>query len=210
MTYFHITPYKNLPTPKLPNCRHAAVFMLALQHRTLLLVYPAMLQVKFKHIVINNTCTIILFLIFVLCSHTIHSNVWTSFHLLHLQNNKSTTILPITISEAVHQWLVGARRDPRFFLQLQDYCQGAHCNPDCPEQVVLGGTSSHWPLWCQATILATVIAITFVGVVIKIWLSIWDCVNRRHRKLFLKMTRPYFISDSSSSVCMESRFLRNK
>ncbi len=129
-------------------------------------------------------------------SHSIQSNVWTSFELVH--HNSTNT--PVKMSDAIHEWITRARKDPRHLFQMQDACEGAQCNPQCPEKVVLGSLSPHWPTWLQVVLLGIVILIAISSLAAKMGLWLWDVILKQQRKKFLRIPRPHFGQRSSSSV----------
>ncbi len=127
--------------------------------------------------------------------HTVRSDVWNKFHLQHCTKkpcNKSY-IQPLTLSSAVHQWMETTRQNPTNVVQFQDACQGAYCNSECPEEIVLGELYPYWSDWSdrhQIGVIVLVLGISVISTILIFCVHIRNCVIRICNARYVRNIQP--------------------
>ena len=158
------------------------------------------------YFVLKFHCTIYLMIFFTLRRHNITSDIWSSFH-LQFQNHTSPAgeTTPISIAHAINLWMRAATSEPRKSVRFHDACNGPYCNRECPESVVLGAVYPYWGTSYQIVILVLIVGVAFVGVVVKVGLSVRDLVLSAKQKAFLKRICLRFVDESESAVSLNRK-----
>ena len=106
-----------------------------------------------------------------LYSHTIHSGVWDSFSMATL-NDGSPIPKRVTISDAIRNWIREAGQGG--VVRYRDACTGPHCNPSCPDKIILGVVTPYWYFDAQVAILASVGGLSGACILVKLVLLVFS------------------------------------
>ena len=146
------------------------------------------------------------YLIFPLYRHSIQSNVWNQFSLQHCTRqpcDDKSSIQPITISMAIHNWMEATKIDPRKVVQYRDACQGAYCNSQCPEEVVLGALGPYWSLHYQIIVVVAVVGVSVACIAVKLWIMVRHLKTKRSYSKYLKEKAKWSITGVSEYLNVE-------
>ena len=123
--------------------------------------------------------------------------MWTSFSLQLPKGGRGPTI-----AEAIHLWLEAQSNSST--IQIQDNCQGPHCNSKCPDQVILGSLSSYWSSSVQCVILAITATVTGVCVAAKLMLLLHYKYMRRIQRRIVEECAVKISVEMESTVSLMS------
>ena len=117
--------------------------------------------------------------------------MWTKFHLQHCRKNpcQESSIEPLSLSSAIHLWMEATKINPRSVVQFQDACQGAYCNSECPEEIVLGELSPYWPFSSQVLVIVMVVSISAVCIAVKVCIMVRNLVKHYRNSKYLHTIR---------------------
>ncbi len=129
--------------------------------------------------------------------HTIRQNVWSTFKLTCSGGDPITCY---SMSEALDRWL--QLRDTNVTVHYLDSCEGPHCNPVCPETILLGELTPYWSISAQFVVVGLVVLVVGVSIVIKIILDLHFMKMVRTQKAVIEefAVNPYKGLDSDSGV----------
>ena len=127
--------------------------------------------------------------------HTVSSGVWTSFLLKSRAPNHG-----VTIAEAIHQWLVAQRNYTT--VRYDDMCRGPHCNPSCPDQVVLGSVAPYWNHIIQYVLLVVCVMATVICAAAKIVLYTHYKLTRRTQRKAMEECSFHSCIEESTVSCV--------
>ena len=124
------------------------------------------------------------------CSHKIESGTWASIKLT--QAGKK-----ISLRDAVSKWMAQAKP-----VRITDGCMGAHCNPDCPDDLVFSDAGAAWGKLIEAVIIGLSLVITVLCLVIKVSLM-------GYHAFLVSCQRRYLWESEVSKARKEVRLCRN-
>lgn len=98
--------------------------------------------------------------------------------------NENYTLERLTISDAIYNWLQAARLGG--VVRYRDSCDGPHCNPNCPEKIILGVLTSYWNFDYQAVVLAAVVGVSGASVLVKLVLQLFSWYSEYRQTRYLR------------------------
>ena len=99
------------------------------------------------------------------CRSSTDPEVWSRTY-----STKDKNSTKVTLQCAIHEWNQKVRKKKPgsdYPVCYSDDCQGAGCNPHCPEKVLLGGMNDLWPAGASAVVVCLVLTVTCICLVYK-------------------------------------------
>lgn len=115
----------------------------------------------------------------------------------------------VTVQCAIHEWAHHVRSGSdrlrsdsnSYPVRYADDCFGARCNPQCPEQVLLGLLNELWPSYINYVVVVLIIAVTVLCLCYKT-VIMWKkyTLLRRYRE-FINWNEMHTSTENNSVSC---------